>query len=40
MPNIVGILTFMCKINFELSWVEYEKFYNLEAKSNTLILHL
>ena len=30
MPTIVGILTFMSKINFVLSCVEYEKkFYNL-----------
>ena len=25
MPKIVGILTFMSRINFVLSWVEYEK---------------
>ena len=25
MPTIVGILTFMSKINFVLSWEEYEK---------------
>ena len=25
MPTIVGILTFMSKINFVLSWVEREK---------------
>ena len=25
MPTIVGILTFMSRINFVLSWVEYEK---------------
>ena len=26
MPTIVGILTFMSRINFMLSWVEHEKF--------------
>ena len=32
MPTIVGILTFMSRKNFILSWVEHEKkFYNLEA---------
>ena len=31
MPTIVGILTCMSRINFVLSWVEYKKFYNLEA---------
>ena len=25
MPTIVGILTFMSRINFMLSWVEHEK---------------
>ena len=30
MPRIVGILTFMSRINFVLSWV-YKKFYNLGA---------
>ena len=25
MPTIVGILTFMSRINFKLSWVEHEK---------------
>ena len=25
MPTIVGILTFMSRINFVLSWVEHEK---------------
>ena len=29
MPTIVGILTFMSRINFVLSRVEHEKFYNL-----------
>ena len=30
MPTIVGILTFMCMINFVLGWVERGKgFYNL-----------
>ena len=28
MPTIVGILTFMSRINFVLSWVEYDFFYN------------
>ena len=33
--TIVGILTFMSRINFMLSWVEYEKkFFNLDAWSN------
>ena len=31
MPTTVGILTFMTRINFVLSWVEHEKFYNLRA---------
>ena len=31
MPTIVGILTFMSRINFVLSRVEHEKFYNLGA---------
>ena len=25
MPTIVGILTFMSRLNYVLSWVEYEK---------------
>ena len=29
MPTIVGILIFMSRINFVLSRVEHEKFYNL-----------
>ena len=34
MPTIVGILTFMSRINFMLSWVEYKKkFHNLRACS-------
>ena len=34
MPTIVGILTFMSRINFMLSWVELEKsFINLETWS-------
>ena len=32
MPTIIGILTFMSRINFKLSLVEHEKkFYNLRA---------
>ena len=31
MPTIVGILTFMSRINFVLSWVEQEKVDNLGA---------
>ena len=31
---IVGILTFMNRKNFMLSWVEQEKFYNLGAWSD------
>ena len=31
MPTIDVILTFMSMINFMLSWVEHEKFYNLGA---------
>ena len=32
MPTIVGILTFMSRINFMLSWDEHErKFYNIKA---------
>ena len=31
MPTTVGILTFMSRINFMLSIVEHEKFYNLGA---------
>ena len=31
MPMTFGILTFMSMINFMLSWVDHEKFYNLEA---------
>ena len=27
MPTIVGILTFMSRINFVLSWVEHEFFF-------------
>ena len=39
MPTIVGVLTFMSRINFIHSWVEYEnKFYNLEACSIYVIL--
>ena len=34
MPTNVGILTFMSKINFELSRVEHgKKFYNLKASN-------
>ena len=35
MPTIVGILTFMCRINFVLSWVEHGKSFinNLGARS-------
>ena len=34
MTTIVGILTFMSRINFVFSLVEFEKkFYNLEARS-------
>ena len=29
MPTIVGILTFMSRINCTLNWVEYEKFIDL-----------
>ena len=37
MPTIVGILTFMSRINFVLSWVEHEnKFYNLGARLSKL----
>ena len=33
MPTIVGFLTFISRINFVLSWVEYEKkLYNLGAR--------
>ena len=32
MPTIVGILTFMSRINFMLTCVDHEKFYNLEAR--------
>ena len=32
MPTIVGILTFMSRINFVLSSVEHEFFYNLRAR--------
>ena len=31
MPTIVGILTFMSRINFMLSRVQHKKFYNLET---------
>ena len=31
MPTIVGILTFMSRINFKLSWGEHEKFHNHKA---------
>ena len=31
MPTFVGTLTFMSRINFELSCVEREEFYNLRA---------
>ena len=31
--KIVGILTFMSRINFSLSRVELEKCYNLDGKS-------
>ena len=36
MPTIVGILTFinMSSLNFELSWVEHEKFYNLKSRAD------
>ena len=35
MPTIVGILTFMNRMNFMLSWVEIEKkFYNLGARNS------
>ena len=34
MPAIVGILTFMSRKNFMLSWVKHEKgFYNLGARN-------
>ena len=29
MPTIVGILTFMSRMNFVLSWVEHEKNFNI-----------
>ena len=32
MPTIVGILTFMSRINFVLSWVEHKKFYILGTR--------
>ena len=32
MPTIVGILTFMSMINFMLSLVEHNVFYNLETR--------
>ena len=41
MPTIVGILTFMSRINFDLSWVEHEKsFITLgpELQVNTIFL--
>ena len=35
MPTIVGILTFMSRLNFVLSWFEHEKkFYKLWACSS------
>ena len=34
----VGILTFMSMINFILSWVEHETFYNLKALICTVCL--
>ena len=39
MPTIGGILTFM-RINFVLSCVEYEKFYNLRASFLSFFLTL
>ena len=33
MPTFVGILTFMSRINFVLTWVEHEKVYNLRTLS-------
>ena len=39
MPTIVGILTFMSRINFVLSWVEHEKSFitsQLEFFENSL----
>ena len=36
MPTIIGILTFMSRINFVLSWVEHEFFYNLRGQVSML----
>ena len=37
MSTFVGILTFMSKINFMVSWVKLKKFYDLEGQ---VIFHL
>ena len=38
MPTIVGILTFMSRINFVLCWVEHEKkFYNFGVWSRAIL---
>ena len=35
MPTIVDILTFMSRINFELSWVEHEKSFIASGPDQT-----
>ena len=37
MPTIVGILTFISRINFILSWVEYEKSFIASGLDSTLV---
>ena len=39
MPTIVGILTFMSRINFVLSWVEYEKSFISSGPGSKDIVH-
>ena len=38
MPTIVGILTFMSRINFVLSLAEHKKFYNFGVRFIVLVV--
>ena len=40
MPTIVGILTFMSRINFALRRVEHGKFYYLKTRVRKVFLNL
>ena len=40
MPTIVGILTFMSRINFVLSWLEHEKSFITSGPEFLLLLKI